>query len=204
MTLRYSLPPPSEFEGIARHLLTRRSVREYTGEPLTLGEIGRLLWAGQGVSHSSGKRTAPSPHALHPLELYVVIGSVADVEPGLYHYEQRSHALDAVGHGDLRQPLRGAALDEQPWVELCAALIVIAGDRERSLAEFADQPPDGRRGDRYLYMEAGAVAQNIALQAVEVQVGTVLVGGFDDERVKALLGIENEPLVLLPLGRLPE
>lgn len=204
MTLRYTLPPPSESEGIARNLLTRRSVREYTGEPITLADIGRLLWAGQGVSHSSGKRTAPSPHALHPLELYAVIGSVTGVEPGLYHYELRSHALDAVGHGDLRQPLRSAALDDQPWVELCAALIVIAGDRERSLAEFADQPPDGRRGDRYLYMEAGAVAQNIALQAVEVQVGTVLVGGFDDERVKDLLGIETDPLVLLPLGRLPE
>jgi len=201
VTSRYQLPPPSERDGIAWHLLRRRSVREYTGEPLTPAEVGRLLWAGQGVSHSSSKRTAPSPRALYPLSLYLVAGAVRDFTAGLYAYDARAHALDAVGHGELRHALCEAALEEQPWVASCAALIVIVGDAGRAEAEFAGQPPDGRRGRRYLDLEAGAAAQNIALQTVELGLGTVMVGGFEDERVQGLLGIDDAPLVMMPLGR---
>jgi len=176
-------------------------VREYAVDALTMADAARLLWAGQGVSHSSGKRTAPSAHALHPLSLYLVAGEVEELEAGLYGYDPRAHALDTIGHGDLRSDLYQASLEDQPWVASCAALIVIAGDGPRSEAEFADQPPDGRRGLRYMYMEAGAVGQNIALQAVELPVGTVIVGGFDDDRVRELLGIQTEPLIMMPVGR---
>lgn len=181
--------------------MARRSVREYAAGALPLSELGRLLWAGQGLSHSSGRRTAPSPHALYPLTLYLVTGDVTDVEAGLYVYEPRAHALDAVGHGDLRGKLYHASLDEQPWVRDCAAVIVVAGDMQNVEDEFRDQPPDGRRGRRYVYIEAGAVAQNIALEATELAIGTVLVGGFHDDRVKQHLGIDLDPLVMMPLGR---
>lgn len=199
MTARIQLPVPSE--GLTAALMVRRSVRDYDGEPVSLAELSRLFWAGQGVSHSSGKRTVPSPNGLHPLSLYLVAGRVDGADTGLYRYEPRVHALEPVGHGDLRDHLYGAAFEDQPWIRDCAALIVVAGDVARVENEFADQPPAGKRGRRYVYLEAGAAAQNIALQAAELELGSVLVGGFDDDRVKRLLGIGGEPLVLLPVGR---
>lgn len=204
MSSRYQLPVPGEAGGLTGLLMARRSMREYSAGDLTLPELGRLLWAGQGVSHSSEKRTAPSPHALYPLSLFLVAAEVAAVEAGLYAYLPRAHALDPVGYGDLRKELYDAALEDQPWVRDCAALIVVAGDVAGAEAEFSGQPPDGKRGRRYIYMEAGAVAQNIALQAAELALGTVLVGGFDDHLVKRCLGIEPEPLVVMPLGRTQE
>jgi len=201
MTTHVQLPAPGLSEGFAALLMTRRSAREYTDGPLTLAELARLLWAGQGISHSSGKRTAPSAHGLNLLSLYLVAGEVAEVTQGLYAYEPRTNALDALGHGDLRNQLYRAALEHQPWVGSCAALIVIAGDMQRAEAAFSEQPPDGRRGRRYLYMEAGAAAQNIAIQAAELELGCVLVGGFDDAAVRQSLRLDTEPLALLPLGR---
>lgn len=202
MTVRIQLPSPGVSEGLAALLMTRRSVREYAGSPLTRLELARLFWAGQGISHSSGKHTVPSPHALSPLSLYLVAGEVADIEQGLYKYDPRTNGLDAVGHGDLRDDLCRAALDDQPWVKSCAALIIITGDVERTVNEFRDQPPDGMRGRRYIYMEAGAAAQNIALQAAELRLGSVLVGGFDDDAVRQCLAVDTEPLIMLPLGRM--
>lgn len=181
--------------------MARRSVREYAAGPLSLLEIGRLMWAAQGISHSSGKRTTPSPHGLNPLSLYLVAGEVSGLKAGLYVYEPRSHALDALGYGELREDLYRAALDDQPWIRECAALVAITGNMERAESEFSDQPPRGTRGRRYIYMEAGAAAQNIALRAAEMDLGTVLVGGFDDDTVRGCLEIDEEPLIMMPLGR---
>ena len=61
---------------IEEALLKRRSIREYTGDPLTLQEVSQLLWAAQGITDLRGFRTAPSAGALYPLEVYVVVGHV--------------------------------------------------------------------------------------------------------------------------------
>lgn len=204
MSGRCRLTTPGETAGLPGLLMARRSVRSYGAGSPTVPDLGRLLWAGQGVSHSSGKRTAPSPRSLCPLTLFLVAAGVADIEAGLYAYEPRAHALDTLGLGDLRIDLYRACLEDQPWVRDCAALIVVAGDIDQSVNKFASQPPDGKRGRRYVYMETGAVAQNIALQAAELGLGTVLVAGFDDVRVQQCLGIDLAPLAMMPLGRLPD
>ena len=56
---------------------------------------------------------------------------------------------------------------------------------------------------RYVHMEAGHAAQNIYLEAVSLGLGTVTVGAFDDERVKAVVPFapNEEPLCVMPLGR---
>jgi nitroreductase len=53
-------------------------------------------------------------------------------------------------------------------------------------------------------MEAGHVGQNIHLQAAALDVGTVVVGAFDDDAVVRVLDITKKeyPLYIMPLGRL--
>jgi nitroreductase len=49
----------------------------------------------------------------------------------------------------------------------------------------------------------GHAAQNVYLVAESLGIGTVMVGAFDDERMKRAipLGADENPLALLPLGR---
>lgn len=49
---------------------------------------------------------------------------------------------------------------------------------------------------------AGPVAQNVALQAVALDLSMTPVGAFDDQRVKSVVDLADreEPLYLLPLG----
>ena len=77
---RVQLLPPRHESGtsVEEALLNRRSVREYTGEALTLAEVSQLLWAAQGTTDPRGLRTVPSAGALYPLEVYVVVGDVTD------------------------------------------------------------------------------------------------------------------------------
>jgi SagB-type dehydrogenase family enzyme len=61
----------------------------------------------------------------------------------------------------------------------------------------------GRRGERYVHMEVGHVGQNVALQAVALGLGTVMVGAFEDEEVRKALKLEEQikPLYIVPLGK---
>jgi len=194
------LPQP-RYDGnvsLEQSLLQRRSVRDYTGEPLTLAEVSQLLWSAQGITDARGFRTAPSAGALYPLEVYVVAGNVRGLTPGVYRYEPDGHRLLRLMDGDKRAGLADAALG-QGSVEAGAADFVITGVYERTTAKYGD------RGIRYVHLEAGHAAQNLCLQATALGLGTVTVGAFQDDEVMRLLNLPgNEtPLYIIPVGRKP-
>jgi SagB-type dehydrogenase family enzyme len=162
-----------------------------------------LLWAGQGVSADNDKRTAPSAGKLYPLYTYVLIRAVAELPRGIYRYDAESHTLKFVDKVPQNETLSSTALDEQPWLDSCAAVVVIGGDFNSARERFRAQPPVGDRGARYVYIEAGAVSQNIHLQASLLELGLVMVAGFDDAKVRRFLKLPDyvEPIVLLAIGK---
>lgn len=191
--------PPAQYNGdtsVEQALLQRRSVREYSAEPLTLTEISQLLWAAQGITNASGNRTAPSAGGLYPLEVFLVVGEVAGLEAGVYRYEPEGHELRFLLAGDYRQQLSHAALD-QTAVRDAPAVIVITGDFERTTAKY------GERGRQYVHIEAGSAAENVYLQAVSLDLVTVFIGAFQDEEVSKVLQLaaDQRPLGLMPIGR---
>ena len=197
-TENIKLPQP-HYDGkvsIEKVLHLRRSVREYKDKSLTLDEISQLLWAAQGITGPFGFRTAPSAGALYPLEIYVVAGNVNDLPKGVYKYKPESNELVRVIKGDKRSELCAAALG-QSCVEKGAAVIVIAAVYERTMKKY------GQRGIRYVHIEVGHAAQNIYLQAVSLNLGTVMIGAFDDGKVKKVLHMQDneQPLSIMPVGK---
>ena len=77
------------------------------------------------------------------------------------------------------------------------AFIVISAVHERTASRY------GERANRYIHMEVGHAAQNIALEAVALGLGAVDVGAFSDLEVKKILGLPagEEPLCIVPVGR---
>jgi SagB-type dehydrogenase family enzyme len=177
-------------------LRARRSLREYTKEALKLEELSLLLWAGQGVTGKQGERTAPSAGALFPLEFYVVTGCVQGLAAGTYKYDPKRHALACLATGDVRSMLYRAAL-RQECVRDGALIIVIAAVYKRTTHTY------GERGIRYVHMDTAHAAQNILLQAAALKLGSVVVGAFDDDRVKDTIKMQRneDPLYLIPVGR---
>jgi len=174
----------------------RRSVRDYLNKPLKLEHLSQILWAAQGITDPIRKfRSAPSAGATYPLELYVVVGNVVGLKPGIYHYSPYNHSLKLIKEGDYRLDLYRACVNQE-WVLKAPASIVITAVYERTTARY------GERGIRYVHMEAGHVGQNIYLQATALGIGTVAVGAFYDERVEEIVcAKDNErALYVFPLG----
>ena len=192
------LPDPQQESdtSIEEALLIRRSIRNYSGEPLELEDISQLLWAAQGITSPRGFRTAPSAGGLYPLEIYLLVGEVNGLTVGVYRYLPQEHALSNTINGDKRDELQGAALN-QSAVGDGAAVIVITAIYERTTGKY------GQRGDRYVHMEVGGAAQNIYLQAGSLGLGTVYIGAFHDDQVKEILGLQEteQPLGIMPVGK---
>jgi SagB-type dehydrogenase family enzyme len=185
------LPQPSLAGDVSLEeaIAGRRSIREFTDEPLTWQEISQLLWAAQGITDPRGLRAAPSAGALYPLEVYAVLPT------GVYHYMSQGHTLSAVLEGDRRGDLWEAGL-RQEALQQAPAIFVITGVYERTEGKY------GERAERYVKMEAGHAAQNLLLQAVALNLGAVPIGAFYDDRVQAALALpaDHRPLYLIPVG----
>ena len=177
-------------------LQQRRSVRSYQRSSLSLAEVGQLLWSAQGISGAQGLRTAPSAGALYPLKLFVVVGDVNDLSPGIYEYSPEEHSLIKTANGDLRKLLQKAALN-QSCIGDAAMIFVFTAIYQRTTWKY------GERGVRYVHMEVGHAGQNLFLQAEALGLGTVVVGAFDDDDVREGLNLDRNihPLSLMPVGR---
>ena len=194
--VRLPAPRPAGRGSVEEALRRRRSLREWSDAALSMEEASQLLWAAQGLTAKDGRRTAPSAGALYPVEVSLVAGRVEGLPAGVYRYRPEGHVLEPVLPGDRRRELAEAALG-QTWLRGAPASLVVAGVYERTARKY------GGRAKRYVQIEAGAVAQNVALQAVALGLGTVVVGAFDDAAVARSAGLapEERPLAILPVGR---
>lgn len=194
---------------VEKALLARRSVRAFKDEPLTLSTLSQLVWAAQGITlkmdappnwawgpWQGGKRTAPSAGALYPLEVYIVVGSVEGLKPGVYKYKPQTHQLLNVSVGDKRNELATAALG-QKWIESAPCVFVVGAVYSRTEVKYRE------RAARYVHIEAGHAVENVCLQAIALDLGTTMVGAFKDDEVKKVLGMteEEQPLAIVPVGK---
>lgn len=171
-------------------LAQRRSIRSFDAQPLTLAELGQLLWAAQGFTTPAGLRSAPSAGALYPLELYAVMPE------GVYRYRPQGHQIVLHLAGDVRPALAAAALGQSAVAD-APAVIVIAAVYARTAQKYGPA-----RSPRYVDLEAGHAGQNVLLQAVALGLGAVPIGAFYDERVQETLDLpaDEQPLYLIPVG----
>lgn len=186
-------------------LAARRTRRDFAETPLSRKDVETLLACGLGAS-GSDRKVVPSAGALYPMRLFLVVGAVDSLQPGLHGWTAGDGLGPLLQPGDLRPALQKAALEEQPWVGRAAALVIIAADIEGANAAFQDQQPDGTRGARYAAMEAGAITQSLYLGAEALGLAGVLVGGIDDAATAGILELPSglTPLALFACGhRIP-
>jgi SagB-type dehydrogenase family enzyme len=171
-------------------LRARHSVRTFgPGEP-SLGDIGQLLWAAQGVTHEAARRTAPSAGALYALELY------AAVSARTLRYVPDGHRVEEWALRDQRHELAAAA-GRPPSLTQATLVVVVTVTPSRLAGKY------GSRAIRFADLEAGHATQGLLLQAVSLGLGAVPVGSFDEVAVASLLELPNDevPRYLVAAGR---
>lgn len=196
--LRIKLDPPDREGGtpLWNAIQHRRSIRDFREEPLKKSHLSQLLWASQGITKEYmgyELRATPSAGALYPVETYLFIHNVEGIDPGIYHYAIQNHQLEQLRKGEFRRAISRAALDQGMAFE---ANVVFAWTAvfERSKWKYK------QRAYRYIYLDAGHIAQNLALAAVSLGLGSCQIAALYDDEVNKLLDVDGEEESILYLS----
>jgi SagB-type dehydrogenase family enzyme len=183
------LPAPNLDGGTsaAAAIASRRSTRDYVPTPITSAELSRLLFLTSGIAadkYGNARRTAPSSGALYPIEVYAVVHRVEGIEPGVYHYAYREHALEQVRAGDFRATVVEQAISQE-FLGECGVVMFLTMIMQRMRPKYQD------RSYRYGLLEAGHLGENAYLAATSMGLGACGVGAFMDDQINEMLGVDG-------------
>jgi len=187
------LPAPASLklgEVLLRDVIeARQSLRTYSAQSLTLGELSYLLWSTQGVKKvvpgRATYRTIPSAGARHPLETFLLVNRVEGLKSGLYRFLACDHRLVKLAtEPDIAKRMVKACLGQEP-VSASAVTFIWTAIPYRTTWRY------GERGYRYMHLDAGHVCQNVYLAAEAIKAGVCAIGAFSDDEMNELLGLDG-------------
>jgi SagB-type dehydrogenase family enzyme len=159
--------------------------------------LGAVLWHAAGVTaRRTGLvlRASPSSGALFSTELYVAAWAVPGLPPGVWHYEADSHALERLRGGASDAAALGLAGAALPPGAL--ALVAATAVFRRTGRKYRD------RAYRYVLADLGHALENLRVAAGALGLKAVLMPAFDEARLAATLGVDEEEEGVLALAAL--
>jgi SagB-type dehydrogenase family enzyme len=183
----------TETDSFFSTLHARRTRRTFSQQPASLGNVSQLLqttWGVQGYIESPGfgplaLKTSPSGGARHPIEVYVMALRVDGLDPGLYHYEVRDHALELISSEATPQVAQDYCAD-QSYVADAAALFIMTGVFARTMWKY--QHP---RAYRVVLLDAGHLGQTFCLTATRLGLAAFCTAALKDTLIERSLGIDG-------------
>jgi SagB-type dehydrogenase family enzyme len=197
---RVRLPEPTHRSGEPFEviLMRRRTTREFSGVPLEPSIISQLMWAAQGTlsdeARASTHRTCPSAGGTYPLVLYAISKTGVDI------YLSTEHTMKKVIPDDIRVALSLAAVTDANRRAIVAAPLTVVMSVDNDKASSIS--PVWEDVLRYVYLETGHAAQNLALQAGALGLALCTITSYRTHTVHEALKmpLHHRPIYLIPVG----
>jgi SagB-type dehydrogenase family enzyme len=189
----FALPDVSEittpplFEAIRQ----RRSSRGFSGEPISLEDLTALLHFSYGITHrmpvehgeGMALRAVPSGGALYPLEIYPLVNGVEGLPEGLFHYRPDANIVEHLEARDSSTELFRST--GEAFLAEAAVVFVVTGIFARHSSKY------GERGYRLTLLDCGCMLENLSLVTSALGLGGCIIGGFIDDAVNDIVGVDG-------------
>jgi SagB-type dehydrogenase family enzyme len=186
--------PKIKKDALLRLINKRRSKRNFHKYKISLKEIAYVL-QGAAINKVINKdlyydsyRAYPSAGARYPLEIYLLIIYPKDLKNGIYHFNVKDGCLEYLWKFSLNEIKK--IFSGQEFVLDSSVIFLITANMRRGISKY------GERYLRFVFLEAGHLAQNLILLATKIGLKTCPLGGFIEERVMNILDIRKFELEL--------
>jgi SagB-type dehydrogenase family enzyme len=190
--------PKHKYVNFFEVIKKRRSIRKYTNRKISLSQLSTLLYYSIGITSVKNYkirnmkifevlRSWPSGGGLYPLDVYLIPLNVENLSLGVYFYNI-DHSLSLVKNikdKNMIYSLFDKSVLEIVGIDKSSLLVFIVGNFWRSKLKY------GIRAYRYVLQESGHIAQNFYLVSTALKLGACAIGGFIDDRVNKILGIDG-------------
>ncbi len=162
----------------------RRSTREFAGAPLTVDQLGELLYraarvravlpSAEGRPYDVTRRPYPGGGAAYELELYPLVHRCDGLERALYHFDPSGHQLELIAD---RNDLTDVLLADAKWssgaTEPPQVLVIVAARFGRVTWKY------GAMAYSLVLKDVGVLVQTMCLVATSMGIGACPLGGGD-------------------------
>jgi SagB-type dehydrogenase family enzyme len=166
--------------------------------------LSRLLFCSYGltarVPTMTGSpmylRAAPSAGGLYPAEVYIISRGTPQLPAGLYNYQPLTHSLIHFWDSHVWSALQAACF-WHPALESTFLALATTAIFYRSAWRYQD------RAYRRVFLDTGHLLGNIELASAFTDYRPHLIGGFNDQALKALLYLDSDKeglIAVLPLA----
>jgi SagB-type dehydrogenase family enzyme len=210
------LPPyKNERAPLGAVIRSRRSVRNYSGQPISLEHLSTILFHCGGISGQTplagvnetaflgddpqiDLRVTASGGAMYPIDLHLVALKVQELPVGVYRYVPKNHALKFVGSASGIPDPRMAAQFFPIEVEKAGFLIGYVYNLFENARKYGDMALG------FAMIEAGAIAAHVHLLCTALGLGSCDVGSFSKRHFERLFdtdGISRHIIHLTVVGK---
>lgn len=177
-------------ENVESMINTRQSIRNYHQASISMSELSYLLWCTQGVkeliSDVATRRTVPSAGARHALETTLLVNRVKGFVPGLYRYLSMEHQIGVLKKDNMIVNEIVKACFGQDFIKHSSVTFIWSTVIYRMKWRY------GERAYRYIFLDAGHVAQNLYLSAESIGCGVCAIAAFSDDDMNRILGLDGK------------
>lgn len=164
----------------------RRSIRKYSNEKVSKETFSKIVNDSIGSIQNNRKENLnyPSAGGLYPLEFYFAIFNVEDIPPGVYHLNQRNQSLSIIRESSYSKELQNY-LQQNGNISNSSFALIITSTPHIVAAKY------GNKSLKFIHFEIGHVTQNFMLSAVDNNLASVAIGGFDDNLMDEILYLDG-------------
>lgn len=188
------LRAPTLNVSLADAMANRKStIRFEVPRPASFEQLSSVMWAMMGGTHghtqshpnNAHNRVSPSAGALYPIECYVLVRSVSELQPGVFHLNALDLTLERISlseHEDIAALFGDAPVGTSGTASF---RVILSAMFRRTVSKY------GARGYRYVLLEAGHIAQCGLLAAASVDLDALPFCSFLDDKVNDMLGLDG-------------
>ena len=161
-------------------LWKRKSLRQFTSEPLSGEVLSNMLWAAFGINRPDGKRTAPSAKNQQEIDIYVARAK------GLYLYDPKANLLNPISAEDIR-----GVTGRQPFVKEAAVNLIYVADYSRMGTHTEEEKLF------YSAADTGFISENVYLYCASEGLATVVRANIDRPALASVMKLRTDQKIIL-------